>query len=62
MVTTLAPPPGDVPQSRMNFLAKIVPSPVVLLDDLIIADDLDLITTNPDYLEYCSAAQPAVVH
>jgi hypothetical protein len=46
----------------MNFLAKIVPSPVVLLDDLIIADDLDLITTNPDYLEYCSAAQPAVVH
>jgi len=45
----------------MNCLAKIVPSPIVLLDDLIIADDLDLITTNPDYLEYFSAAQPAVV-
>jgi hypothetical protein len=45
----------------LNFLAIVVPSPVLLLDDLIIADDLDLITTNPDYLEYFSAAQPAVV-
>jgi hypothetical protein len=45
----------------MNSLAKIVPSPVPLLDDLLIADDLDLITTNPDYLEYFSAAQFAVV-
>ena len=43
MLATLAPPPGHCPQS-WSF-AVVVPSSV-LLDDLMVADDLDLITTN----------------
>ena len=42
------------------FCAVVAPSPV-LLDDHMVADDLDLITTKLDDYEYFSAVQLAVV-
>ena len=50
----------DTVRKRGYFLAVVVPSSV-LLDDLMVADAIDLITTKRDDLEYFSAAQLAAV-
>ena len=50
----------DTVRNRGCLFAVVVPSSV-LLDDLMVADDIDLNTAKQDEFEYFSAAQPAAV-